>query len=121
MPADSVSEEIAHLRKDKGRPLNRAVSAAKSMERREKFRRKAKRGTAWVPLFLAWHEFREYRILGAVIDAPDAEEFSLRQRFELSDAQLAWRRWAIRNKCHGKVDKFRQEYPSYAEEMKRSR
>lgn len=30
--------------------------------------------------------------------------------------QISWRRWAIPNRCQGIVDKFRQEYPTTAEE-----
>lgn len=72
--------------------------------------------TDWLPIFLAWHEFTDYRIEKAKIEEPTAEEYALRERFELSDAQLAWRRWAIKNKCHGDPDMFRQEYPGTPDE-----
>lgn len=71
----------------------------------------------WIPVFLAWHQFPEYSIERVRhLEDLDAEEYELRQRFELTDGQLAWRRWAIRNNCQGKVQIFHQEYPSTAEE-----
>jgi hypothetical protein len=42
----------------------------------------------------------------------DEEERRLRAQFNLNDARLMWRRWAIRNRCQGDIDKFHQEYPS---------
>lgn len=69
----------------------------------------------WLPIFLPWHEFTDYRIKGAKIEQPTAEEFALRERFELTDEQLAWRRWAVRNKCHGDEDLANQEYPPTAD------
>lgn len=46
----------------------------------------------------------------------DKEEKELVRLFKVDYAQLAWRRWAIPNKCQGYIDKFHQEYPSTAEE-----
>ena len=43
MPAESVSDEISHLVRDKGMPRRRAVAASLSMARRGKFGRTAKR------------------------------------------------------------------------------
>ena len=70
----------------------------------------------WVPIFLPWHIFKDYQMPGIGIEQPDAEEGALRERFELTDAQLAWRRWAIANLCQGDIDKFHQEYASTSEE-----
>lgn len=44
------------------------------------------------------------------------EEKQLKEQFDLTYEQLNWRRWAIRNKCQGDVELFRQEYPSTPEE-----
>lgn len=71
----------------------------------------------WEPVFLAWHSFREYALEGPVLlEELDEEEYELRHRFELTDGQLAWRRWAIANLCKGQVQIFRQEYPTTAED-----
>lgn len=41
----------------------------------------------------------------------DEEEKRLRA-MGIADARLVWRRWAIRNKCQGDLNKFHQEYPT---------
>jgi hypothetical protein len=69
----------------------------------------------WVPIFLPYHEFPEYSLPGIAVENLDAEEFELRKRFELTDAQLAWRRWKIANDLQGDIDKFHQEYPAFPE------
>ncbi|MEK7501118.1 MAG: hypothetical protein AAB642_03270 [Patescibacteria group bacterium] len=43
-------------------------------------------------------------------------EKSIRTRYDLTLEQLNWRRWAIKNKCGGDLDKFKQEYPITIEE-----
>jgi hypothetical protein len=71
----------------------------------------------WQPLFLAWHSFPDYAIPHTRhLEDLDEEEYELRHRFELSDGQLAWRRWAVKNNCKGQVQIFRAEYPATAEE-----
>lgn len=44
------------------------------------------------------------------------EEKRLMQEHNLTYEQLHWRKWAIRNKCQGDVELFRQEYPATPEE-----
>lgn len=39
-----------------------------------------------------------------------------RWRVDLTDEKLIWRRWAIDNKCDGKLDLFQRYYPSFYEE-----
>ena len=72
----------------------------------------------YTPLFFPWFEAEEYRML--LVDGPlrdlTEEEAGLRSRYYLDDAQLSWRRWAIRNLCANNPDAFRQEYPSNDEE-----
>src|SRR4029077_21234724 len=70
----------------------------------------------WLPIFLAYHDFDEYRLPGIAIEKTDHEEVELRLRLELTDEQLAWRRWKIANDLQGDVDLFHQEYPAYPEE-----
>jgi hypothetical protein len=88
--------------------------------------------TDWIPLFFAWFEMEEYRLPlqngqlypleGINFDADtsvmtfEIEEQELKARYNLSDEQINWRRWAIVNKCQGDITRFRTEYPSTAEE-----
>lgn len=74
----------------------------------------------WVFLFFAWWEHPEY---SKPVAAPaefeaslSKEEEELRQRYNLTLAQLNWRRWCIVNNCQGSVDLFKQEYPSNPQE-----
>lgn len=86
--------------------------------------------TDFVPKFYPWWKHPEYR--ASYLQIPhdeqsmgnlDAEERKLRRELGLDLDQLAWRRWAIRNKCTGRTDVqgtpldiFHQEYPSSPEE-----
>jgi len=76
--------------------------------------------TEYAPMFFPWHKHYEY--LASYIGLPyqqltnlDAEEKVLR-KIGLSDDRLAWRRYAIRNKCENDILKFMQEYPATPEE-----
>ena len=70
----------------------------------------------FIPVFFAWYEHPEYRKqVPPGFDATD-EEREMKERFELDDEQLEWRRWCIKNNCNGEVDKFRQEYPATPDE-----
>jgi hypothetical protein len=77
---------------------------------------KAKNGEIdFIPLFLPWFKSSEYEIPlepGESLEPYDDEESSLKERFNLSDAKLKWRRYAIKAKCQGDVEQFHQEYPS---------
>ena len=44
------------------------------------------------------------------------EEYNLMREHNLTYEQLHWRKWAIRNKCQGDLELFRQEYPSTPQE-----
>lgn len=80
----------------------------------------------FIPIFLPWFAMPEYqrphylykdqwtpaRKQYSVLDDPDPEEQELRREFKLTAGQLAWRRWAVPNKCEGSLDKFNQEYPA---------
>ena len=84
--------------------------------------------TDWIPLFFGWYEMAEYSmplqngelypLTGILFDADTSllvfenEERDLKQEFHLTDEQLNWRRWAIVNKCQGRLDVFRREYPA---------
>lgn len=89
---------------------------------------RASRGESeFIPIFLPWFAMPEYsrpryvyaseytpnqRKLVSVLDDLDPEEAELRKAFTLTAGQLAWRRWAVPNKCEGSLDKFNQEYPA---------
>ncbi len=67
-------------------------------------------------IFIPWFAFSKYQR-----DVPNefvlnTDERQLKAQHNLTDRQLAWRRWAIANKCNGNVDMFNQEYPSKPED-----
>ena len=67
----------------------------------------------FVPVFLPWFGEPTYRMRADFpAESMDAEEVELAGRHGITLEQLAWRRWAIRNKCAGSKEKFKQEYPS---------
>lgn len=68
------------------------------------------------PLFCAWHELEEYRMPVSDDFVPTEEELILKERFNLDDEQLMWRRWCIRNNCGGDINTFKQEFPASPEE-----
>lgn len=67
-------------------------------------------------VFFAWFENPEYSMEPVPGTEWTPEERELMERYELTDGQLAWRRWCIANNCGGDADMFRQEYPSNADE-----
>lgn len=75
--------------------------------------------TEYVPMFFPWHEHPQYTAsftgLPLELGKLDEEERVL-SRIGLSDDRLAWRRWAIKNKCNGSLLQFHQEYPTTPEE-----
>jgi hypothetical protein len=91
----------------------------------------------WCAVFIPWFIDQEYRWshvnkrpldkkLGAKIqESLDDDEKALlsmtyvrrgKGRVTVDLDQLAWRRWAIKNKCQGDLNKFHQEYPARPEE-----
>lgn len=74
-------------------------------------------------IFLPWHLMPEYAMnFGSegekkkFAETLDAYEKDIQKRFNLTLEQLNWRRWAVKNKCGGDTDKFKQEYPITIEE-----
>jgi hypothetical protein len=75
----------------------------------------------WVGLFMGWWEHPTNRMPLAwpaekFQESLSKEEWELKQRFNLSLEQLAWRRWTIANDCAGDVSMFRREHPATPEE-----
>lgn len=79
------------------------------------------------PVFIGWWEdpdcWRKFpsaeareefvATIGDVSKSPYAEEEEyLRDEFSAQPEQLYWRRFAIQDKCEGKVELFKQEYPA---------
>lgn len=84
----------------------------------------AEDGTAsdWIPVFMPWWSHAAYSKPLTVdqahrlLDSLSPEEQEYRKMFNLSAGQLAWRRWAIANKCQNSPMLFKQEYPAFPEE-----
>lgn len=69
----------------------------------------------FIPLFVAWFELEEYQMPYTGFKLTEEEE-KLKKLYNLSNEQLTWRRWCIRNNCNNDVNMFKQEYPSCPEE-----
>lgn len=69
----------------------------------------------FIPLFVAWYELPEYSMPYSGFKLTDDEE-RLKDTYNLTNDQLEWRRWCIRNNCQGSVEQFHQEYPSSPDE-----
>lgn len=69
----------------------------------------------FIPLFVAWYEMPEYSMPYSGFTLT-AEEEELKRMYDLTNDQLEWRRWCIRNNCQNDIDQFKQEYPSNPEE-----
>lgn len=69
----------------------------------------------FVPLFVAWYELPEYSMPYSGFTLTEEEE-KLKEMYDLTNDQLEWRRWCIRNNCQNDTDQFKQEYPSNPEE-----
>ena len=54
----------------------------------------------FVPVFCAWWEHGEYAMPAEGLH-PTKEEERLKRTYGLSDEQLAWRRWCLKNNCRG--------------------
>lgn len=69
----------------------------------------------YIPLFVAWYELPEYTMPYSGFKLTQEEE-ELKKLYNLSNDQLEWRRWCIRNNCQNDIEQFKQEYPSNPEE-----
>ena len=69
----------------------------------------------FIPLFVAWWEMPEYSMPYSGFKLTDEEE-KLKELYNLTNEQLEWRRWCIRNNCQNDIDQFKQEYPSNPDE-----
>lgn len=69
----------------------------------------------FIPIFFPWYVDPEYKMPYTGFEKTPYE-LDIQARFNLTDEQLEWRRWAIRNNCNNDELKFRQEYPITPEE-----
>lgn len=67
------------------------------------------------PLFVAWHELKEYRKPYTGFELTEEEE-EIKRIYNLDNDQLTWRRWCIENNCSGDIEQFHQEYPACPQE-----
>jgi hypothetical protein len=67
------------------------------------------------PLFVGWNEMKEYSMKYNGFELSQ-EEKELKDKYTLTNEQLAWRRWCIANNCSGDINLFKQEYPINPEE-----
>lgn len=77
----------------------------------------------WVLMFLSWKHHKEYR--REFVTESEKEYFvksmSIEEKTIMTDngldyEQMYWRRRTLTDKCNGKLDKFKQEYPLTADE-----
>lgn len=69
----------------------------------------------FIPLFVAWYELPEYSMPYSGFKLTEEEE-ELKELYNLTNDQLEWRRWCIKNNCQNDIEQFKQEYPSNPEE-----
>ena len=77
---------------------------------------KADRENEFSAVFLPWFVFEDYLREPAEDFFKTEAENVMAKRYNLSDKRLAWRRWAIENRCGGVEEVFQQEYPSNPKE-----
>lgn len=78
---------------------------------------KAQRGDGtFVPIFLAWQEFEEYRATPPADFQATPDELAIARRYNLDDDQIYWRRITIADEFDGNEEAFLQEYPATPEE-----
>lgn len=77
----------------------------------------------FIAFFAPWHQHHEYSNAfdsaeqrRAFLQGMSHEDQQLKEAYNLTDEQMNWRFWCIRNNCKGDINVFRQEYPSYPEE-----
>lgn len=69
----------------------------------------------YIPLFVGWNELKEYKMKYTGFRLTE-EELQLKELYKLTNEQLEWRRWCIKNNCGGDIKQFKQEYPINPEE-----
>lgn len=66
-------------------------------------------------IFFSWKDFPEYQMEYTGFKLTEEEE-NIKEKFNLTNNQLEWRRYAISTLSGGDIDLFKQEYPLTPEE-----
>lgn len=74
--------------------------------------RAVKGESEFIPLFFPWFEHAEYAMPVPDDFALTDEERELKEKYNLLNEQIVWRRWCISANCGGDIDQFKQEYPA---------
>ncbi|ERI10239.1 hypothetical protein [Aneurinibacillus aneurinilyticus] len=107
---------LSALSKEAG-TLGVLESTANGMDEFKKYWDDAVEGrNDFTPMFFPWFRMPDYRKPVLPGFELTEEEKELKQRYNLDDEQIQWRRFTIRNDCNGDPRLFRQEYPSVPEE-----
>jgi hypothetical protein len=69
----------------------------------------------WTPLFFAWFDNPEYAMKGDPITYSEYEQ-KLVDTYGLSEDQIRWYRWTLKNDCLNDVQMMYQENPSFPDE-----
>lgn len=69
----------------------------------------------YIPLFFPWYLDQGYTKYYDGFELTDYE-IEIKEQYNLTNEQLAWRRWCIANNCNGDEQLFKQEYPISPEE-----
>jgi len=67
----------------------------------------------YVPVFLPWQDFSEYRVEPPKSFEPSYEERRIQAQYDLTDSQVFWRHLKL-DELNGDEALFKQEYPSTA-------
>jgi hypothetical protein len=70
----------------------------------------------YIPLFVGWNEMEDYQLKPPTDFTLTEKELKMQMDYDLSDAQLYWRRVRIANDYDGNEMWFQQEYPLTPEE-----
>lgn len=65
----------------------------------------------YIPIFVGWNELKEYQMTPPPDFKPTEKELKLQMDYDLSDAQIYWRRFKINNDYGGNELWFQQENP----------
>ena len=84
-------------------------------EYQERWEAAVKGESDFYPLFVGWNELDEYSMPYSGFELTE-EELDLKETYHLTNDQLQWRRWCIKNNCGGDIRLFKQEYPICPEE-----
>jgi hypothetical protein len=78
---------------------------------REEINELASEDNDYASVFIPWFVFKEYQMEPRGELKLTEEEEALVEEHGLTERQIAWRRWAIVNKCNNEIEQFNQEYP----------